>query len=308
MARNRSWVSSLPMAAIIFGLWGLWPGASRTEAGEGFLRGDVDGSLRLEITDAIRIFQFLFLGGAGGVSCQDAADVDDSGAIELTDGVYLLSFLFRQGSPPPAPFPACGADPTQDALGCAAHEGCEFSFTFYGQTFSADGVFFVVDRSASVANTGGLTFAKGEILRSLEEFSERARFGIVFFAAEVLKFPSSGVPAEATQEMKDSAASWVQSIPGGAGTCVQKGFAAALSFLDASTSKNNVMIYVSDGGGTCGPDEATYLKQTLDLVTERNQGRAKIHTFGVPDLSPLGEKFLQDLAAKNGGTYTRIIQ
>src|SRR2546422_436861 len=71
MARNRSWVSSLPMAAIIFGLWGLWPGASRTEAGEGFLRGDVDGSLRLEITDAIRIFQFLFLGGGGARSLQD---------------------------------------------------------------------------------------------------------------------------------------------------------------------------------------------------------------------------------------------
>src|SRR5881296_2291805 len=183
MARNRSWVSSLPMAAVTFGLWGLSLGASRAVAGEGFLRGDVDGSLCLEITDAIRIFQFLFLGGAGGVSCQDAADVDDSGAIELTDGLYLLNFLFRQGSPPPAPFPACGADPTQDPLGCAAHEGCEFSFTFFQQTFSADGVFFLVDRSGTVHATGGLDLAKKEVLKSLEEFSERTRFGIVFFDA-----------------------------------------------------------------------------------------------------------------------------
>ena len=83
-----------------------------------------------------------------------------------------------------------------------------------------------------------------------------------------------------------------------------------MGFLDASTAKNNVLIYVGDGGGTCNTssaaDEAAYLKKTVDLVTERNQGRAKIHTFGVLDLAPIGEQFLKDLAAKNGGTYTRI--
>lgn len=44
-----------------------------------FFRGDVDESGGLEITDAIRIFRFLFLGDGGSVRCLDAADVDDDG-------------------------------------------------------------------------------------------------------------------------------------------------------------------------------------------------------------------------------------
>ena len=45
-------------------------------------------------------------------------DVDDDGDILLTDAIFLLSYLFISGSPPPAPFPAAGIDPTEDQLWC----------------------------------------------------------------------------------------------------------------------------------------------------------------------------------------------
>ena len=52
-----------------------------------------------------------------------AADFDDSGAVEITDAVSLLNFLFLGGSAPNAPFPDLGEDPTSDPLDCRAVSG-----------------------------------------------------------------------------------------------------------------------------------------------------------------------------------------
>jgi Ca2+-binding RTX toxin-like protein len=89
-----------------------------------FIRGDVDASETLELTDAVRIFGFLFLGNPAELPCLDAADGDDSGDLTITDGIYLLGFLFLGASPPPAPHPACGPDPTEDPLSCSRHAAC----------------------------------------------------------------------------------------------------------------------------------------------------------------------------------------
>lgn len=83
-----------------------------------FTRADVNQDGRRDISDAVRIFQFLFL-GIDEVSCLDAADTDDSGAVDISDGIFLLNYLFLGGPPPRPPFPGCGDDPTADALDCA---------------------------------------------------------------------------------------------------------------------------------------------------------------------------------------------
>jgi hypothetical protein len=88
-----------------------------------FVRGDADVNGRVEITDAIRTLNFLFL-GTGELPCRDAADADDNGRLEITDAIRLLNYLFLGTGviPPPAPsrpsyLPSdCGADPTADAL------------------------------------------------------------------------------------------------------------------------------------------------------------------------------------------------
>jgi hypothetical protein len=82
-----------------------------------FLRGDVDGTGRTDLSDAIGVLDGLF-GTAGPFSCADAADADDSGRIDLTDAVAILEYLFLSGPPPAAPGPEdCGIDPTPDTLG-----------------------------------------------------------------------------------------------------------------------------------------------------------------------------------------------
>jgi hypothetical protein len=86
-----------------------------------FLRGDSNGDLTVDISDAVHILTALFLGG-GAPACADAADADDSGELDITDAVSLLEFLFLAGKAPPAPGPEgpAGPDPTPDDLGCGS--------------------------------------------------------------------------------------------------------------------------------------------------------------------------------------------
>ncbi len=81
-----------------------------------FIRGDVDGSGVVDITDLS--FLGSALAGSGPLpSSFDAADVDDDGTIHIGDLVYLGDFLSGNGSPPPpAPYPLAGPDPTPDGI------------------------------------------------------------------------------------------------------------------------------------------------------------------------------------------------
>jgi PKD repeat protein len=87
-----------------------------------FLRGDSDGSSGHDLSDAIYLLSFLFVGGPPP-PCMDAADSDDSGELDLSDAIYILSFLFVGGAIPPPPFPNFGLDPTEDLIPDCADEG-----------------------------------------------------------------------------------------------------------------------------------------------------------------------------------------
>jgi len=95
-----------------------------------FHRGDSDQNGLLQLTDAVQILSYLFLGTPTKVpNCLDASDADDNGVIQLTDAVRILGFLFLGNPPPPSPGPPpepCGPDPTEDDLPNAecAFEGC----------------------------------------------------------------------------------------------------------------------------------------------------------------------------------------
>lgn len=104
--------------AIGTGKEGVTRGALEAASGEsGFLRGDANRDLALDISDAVVVLLQLFT--PLPMPCPDADDVDDSGDVSLTDAVVLLRFLFQAGAPPPAPYPSVGPDPTpEDPLGC----------------------------------------------------------------------------------------------------------------------------------------------------------------------------------------------
>lgn len=96
----------------------LVPGGSS----EDFVRGDANRDGLLDIADPVRVLGYLFAGA--GTTCLDAMDANDDGSVDVADPVYELSYLFGAGAPPAAPFGACGADPTADALNCALFRIC----------------------------------------------------------------------------------------------------------------------------------------------------------------------------------------
>ena len=194
-----------------------------------------------------------------------------------------------------------------DALGQAEdEEDAPEIVTFYGQQLEADGFFYVIDRSSTMQDRGELNIARREVVRNISEFSDRVQFGVVFFATDVVKFPASGAPADASPGMKQSGINFVQSTPGSSGTCCQKAISEIFRMANQATSKRKVIVYLSDGGGTCGGDEAGYLKQTLALATSQNYQRIPINTIGVLDMGQFQEAFMKQLASSNGGTFTRI--
>lgn len=178
----------------------------------------------------------------------------------------------------------------------------------YGQTIDADGIFLVMDRSASMQDSGELQIMKREAIKLTLYFSPDVQFGIIFFDSGIQKFPASEQPARADDPGTVlSARAFTLSVSGGHGTCPHAALDEAIQFAGASTASKDVVIYISDGGGTCpGSEEAQYLAATLKEVAQANAGKAIINTIGVLDIPPLNEKFLKDLAGQNGGTYTRI--
>ena len=81
-----------------------------------FVRGDANNEPPVNVADVISILGYLFTGGP--LFCLDAGDVNDDGKVDISDPIYLLRYLFALGTPPPAPFPDPGTDPTEDAVLC----------------------------------------------------------------------------------------------------------------------------------------------------------------------------------------------
>ncbi len=105
------------------------PNGATTDAGtvylfekpkaSGFRRGLVTPDADMNLTDAVALLGYIFLGSATP-TCLEAADVNDDARLDLTDAVVVLQYLFLGGKTPPDPFALCGQDPTPDDLGCTS--------------------------------------------------------------------------------------------------------------------------------------------------------------------------------------------
>ena len=83
-----------------------------------FIRGDCNGDDLVGIADAISGLLWLFAGGLAP-DCEKSCDTNDDGMVQIVDMINLLSYLFvANQTPPAAPFPGAGVDPTPDGLTC----------------------------------------------------------------------------------------------------------------------------------------------------------------------------------------------
>ena len=88
-----------------------------------FIRGDASFDGLIDITDAIRALEHLFLGREA--HCLMTLDWDNNGTSEINDPTLCLKYLFLTGVPAAAPSPSCGVDPTGEDDDAFCHQtGC----------------------------------------------------------------------------------------------------------------------------------------------------------------------------------------
>jgi len=89
-----------------------------TVVGNRYQLGNCNGDRELipDITDAIFLLGYLFLGGEKP-PCEAACDANSDASADLSDAVSLLAFLFQGGPAPEPPYPACTTAPSTS---CAA--------------------------------------------------------------------------------------------------------------------------------------------------------------------------------------------
>ena len=89
-----------------------------------FLRGDVDESGNVTLTDAVQVLDRLFA-GRSRLTCLVAADVDDNERVDVSDAIRLLDWLFLQGRAPAGAFPECERTGAALVAGCRSPVACE---------------------------------------------------------------------------------------------------------------------------------------------------------------------------------------
>lgn len=75
------------------------------------------------MSDAVAVLLYLFAGNAAP-PCLKSADADDSGEINVTDPVRMLQYLFQGGALAAPAAPDCGLDAMEGGLSCEAFAAC----------------------------------------------------------------------------------------------------------------------------------------------------------------------------------------
>ena len=174
--------------------------------------------------------------------------------------------------------------------------------TFFGGVHEAEGVFFCLDQSESMATNGGWKSLQRELVRVITNLTEEMEFGLVFFGKTTTSFPPSKKALKATDKNKQAALTFVSNVQPESWTCMLPGMIDALKLANSSKVENRKIIVLSDGKPTCdGVNFFNYVEQILETTKSSNTENIKIDTVGTGN--DINVPFMVQLALDNGGRY-----
>lgn len=195
--------------------------------------------------------------------------------------------------PPPIPRPVPVPEPIPEPPRSVGR-GVEFSIL--GLATSKKNIVIVVDMSGSMkAHTAKVTDALNEIVSQMKPDNQ---FVILGYRGgpTIESFPRSGRMQPASPAMVADAQSFISGMPRrfGGGTPTQNAMVRALNL------KPEAVILLSDGAPDDGSPGAI-----VKNITNRNRGRAEIHTVAIGDYTQDKRLtlFLQELANRNRGDF-----
>ena len=177
---------------------------------------------------------------------------------------------------------------------------------FYGLPITAKDVVFVVDVSGSVGS-GGVTKAKRELVRAVEQLGSDVHIAALFFAETVHMWKPEMV--RATPANKAALALFLRGIEPGkrtdvftplnAGLQIVRRRVQALEEAGEPIREAVTMVFVSDGVETTQATPAHVVADKLDRLDPQH---TVIHAV---DLGGRGSRLLIELARRGGGHYVR---
>jgi hypothetical protein len=172
---------------------------------------------------------------------------------------------------------------------------------FFGTEIRSERVVFAIDVSGSMKGER-LAKCKKQLTQCISSLSVRSSFTVVVYSNQIRPWKKD--LQRATPKNKASAASFVETLRASGNTCTRKALLRSLETTGADT-----IVLLSDGMPTgTKPDGAVYGEDEVinDVTAENKRHQWEIHTFGFGDKGGTLADFMETLAKKNHGKFTRI--
>jgi hypothetical protein len=247
--------------------------------------------------------------GTGQAQSESDAWLDES-LPDLSDAIPMpeiapapaetqLSIVSAGGGAPASL--AGGAGSSGDAesglsLGGAAAGGA----SFFGVEVSGSRIAYIVDASASMAQSGKIAALKRELLASLQGLPPGSEFIVVVFSDEHATRALGGAPRwrDAGEQGRADVETAIRALAPSGGTQPLGAFRIAFGL----EPKPEAVYFMTDG--VLPRNDAARIIGTVRSLNERSGPRAPIHTIAFG--SQEGAEDLRRIARQSGGTYTYV--
>ena len=181
--------------------------------------------------------------------------------------------------------------------------------TFYGIHTFSDRILFIVDISGSMSHSNKkdkaltkMDVARKELSGAVQSLDERARFAVIFFNHQILRW-QQGIQ-EATEPNKKKVVAWINDTQEVGGTniydALEAGFAIAMA--GSRRPELDTIYFLTDGKPTAGKFQDG--ERILNLVRSWNRtANLKIHVVGIGADHDM--EFCKELAAIGDGQYVK---